>query len=97
QPPLYNIKHGKTTKYVLTDEDRDAYLASLPDTVKAEVSRNKGLGEMDPSELCETTMDINNRTLIQITIEDAIEADKAFDVLMGEEVEPRRIFGYIGG
>ncbi|MEG0977012.1 MAG: DNA topoisomerase (ATP-hydrolyzing) subunit B [Bacilli bacterium] len=92
QPPLYNIKHGKTTKYVLTDEDRDAYLASLPDTVKAEVSRNKGLGEMDPSELCETTMDINNRTLIQITIEDAIAADKAFDVLMGEEVEPRRKF-----
>ncbi len=92
QPPLYNIKHGKTTKYVLTDEERDEYLASLPETTKVEVSRNKGLGEMNPEELCDTTMNIEHRTLVQITIEDAIAADKAFEILMGEDVEPRKKF-----
>ena len=92
QPPLYNIKHGKTTKYVLTDEERDEYLASLPETTKVEVSRNKGLGEMNPEELCDTTMNIEHRTLVQITIEDAIAADKAFEVLMDEDVEPRKKF-----
>ena len=70
----------------------EEYLASLPVNVKPEVSRNKGLGEMDPDELCETTMNIENRTLLQITIEDAMAADRAFEILMGEEVEPRRKF-----
>ena len=95
QPPLYNIKHGKTTKYVLNQEERDEYIKNLLEqnpNVKYEVSRNKGLGEMDAHELCDTTMNIENRTLIQITIDDAIMADQAFETLMGEEVEPRRKF-----
>jgi DNA gyrase subunit B len=94
QPPLFNIKYGKTTKYVLNEDERDEYLATLPENVRSrvEVGRNKGLGEMDPQELCDTTMNIENRTLVQIKLEDAMEADKAFNVLMGEEVEPRRKF-----
>ena len=95
QPPLFNIKHGKTTKYVLNEEERDAYIAELLEknpNIKYEVSRNKGLGEMDAHELCDTTMNIENRTLIQITIDDAIRADQVFETLMGEEVEPRRQF-----
>ena len=92
QPPLYKITHGKSFHYVLTDEEKDAYLATLPANVKPEISRNKGLGEMDAPELCSTTMDINNRTLIQVRLEDAMEADSVFSVLMGEEVEPRRKF-----
>ena len=95
QPPLFNIKHGKTTKYVLNKEERDEYISKLLEqnpNIKYEVSRNKGLGEMDAHELCDTTMNIENRTLIQITIDDAIMADQAFETLMGEEVEPRRKF-----
>ncbi len=94
QPPLYNIKHGKTTKYALNDEELNAYMSTLPENVraKAEVGRNKGLGEMDAHELCDTTMNIENRTLLKVTIEDAILADKVFETLMGEEVEPRREF-----
>ena len=95
QPPLYKIKHGKTIKYVLTDEERDEYVNDLllknPNT-KYEVSRNKGLGEMDPDELCDTTMNIDHRTLVQITIDDALQANEIFETLMGEEVEPRRKF-----
>ncbi len=95
QPPLFNIKHGKTTKYVLNAEERDKYIKQLLEqnpNIKYEVSRNKGLGEMDAHELCDTTMNIENRTLIQITIDDAIMADQTFETLMGEEVEPRRKF-----
>lgn len=92
QPPLYCIKHGKTIKYVLTDEERDEYLATLPENTKRDVSRMKGLGEMDAEELNETTMDIEKRVLRQITVEDAIAADDVFSKLMGEEVAPRREF-----
>ena len=92
QPPLYKITHGKTFKFVLTDEEKDEYLASLPSTVKPIVNRNKGLGEMDKEELCDTTMNIEHRTLRKITIEDAMLADQVFETLMGEEVEPRREF-----
>ena len=92
QPPLYKITHGKTFKFVLTDEEKDAYIASLPSTTKYTVNRNKGLGEMDKEELCDTTMNIEHRTLRKITIEDAILADQVFETLMGEEVEPRRKF-----
>jgi DNA gyrase subunit B len=92
QPPLYNIKVGKNTVYALDENERDAYLATLPENVKAEVGRNKGLGEMDPQELCDTTMNIEHRTLVQIKLEDAMDADRAFNILMGEEVEPRRKF-----
>lgn len=92
QPPLYCIKHGKTIKYVLTDEERDEYLANLAPNVKYEVGRMKGLGEMDAEELNETTMDINKRVLRQITVDDTMAADEIFNKLMGEEVEPRREF-----
>ena len=92
QPPLYSIKHGKVTKYVLNDDEKDAYLATLNPNVKPLIQRMKGLGEMDADELNETTMDINHRVLRKITVDDTIEADAAFSKLMGEEVEPRRQF-----
>ena len=92
QPPLFCIKHGKTIKYVLDPEERDAYLATLNPNTKYEIKRMKGLGEMDAEELNETTMDINHRILRKITVDDTIEADAAFSKLMGEEVEPRRQF-----
>ncbi len=92
QPPLYNIRHGKKTKYVLNEEERKAYVESLGENTKYDISRNKGLGEMDAAELWETTMDPSQRNLVQVTIEDAIKADLVFEKLMGEEVAPRREF-----
>lgn len=92
QPPLYVIKHGKTIKYVLDENERDEYLKTLSPNTKYDIMRMKGLGEMDAEELNETTMDIEKRTLRQITVEDAIEADEIFNKLMGEDVEPRREF-----
>ena len=94
QPPLFRIMHGKTRKYVLNEEEKENYLMSLPENVraKAEIARMKGLGEMDAEELNETTMDINKRILRKISVDDAILADQIFTKLMGEEVEPRRKF-----
>ena len=92
QPPLYSIKHGKNIKYVLNDEERDAYLATLPENTKYEIGRMKGLGEMDPEELRETTMNIDSRTLKRVELHEAMQADEIFQILMGEEVEPRRKF-----
>ena len=94
QPPLFRIMHGKTRKYVLTDQEKEQYLASLPENVRAraEIARMKGLGEMDAEELNETTMDINKRILKKITVDDCILADQVFETLMGDEVEPRRKF-----
>lgn len=92
QPPLFVIKHGKTIKYVLNEQERDEYLKTLSPNTKYEISRMKGLGEMDAEELNETTMDINRRVLRQITVDDAVAADEVFSKLMGEEVEPRREF-----
>ena len=92
QPPLYSIKHGKTIKYVLDEKERDEYLATLPENTKYEIGRMKGLGEMDPHELRATTMGIESRVLKQIDLADAIQVDEIFQVLMGEEVEPRRKF-----
>ena len=92
QPPLFSIKHGKTIKYVLTEEEKNEYIASLSPNTRYEIGRMKGLGEMDAEELYETTMDIEKRVLRQITVEDTIAADEIFSTLMGEEVEPRRKF-----
>ena len=92
QPPLYSIKHGKNIKYVLDEAERDEYLATLPLNTKYEIGRMKGLGEMNPEELRETTMGIDKRILKQVTLDDAILADETFQLLMGEEVEPRRKF-----
>ena len=91
-PPLYKITYGKTIKYVLDDDEKDEYLATLPANAKPEISRNKGLGEMDPDELRDTTMAKETRILRQITVDDLQAADAAFEKLMGEEVEPRREF-----
>ena len=92
QPPLFVIKHGKTIKYVLNEQERDEYLATLSANTKYDIMRMKGLGEMDAEELNETTMDIEKRVLRQITVEDTMAADDVFSKLMGEEVEPRRNF-----
>ena len=94
QPPLFRIMHGKTRKYVLNDEEKEAYLDSLPEAVRnrAEIARMKGLGEMDAEELNETTMDIEKRVLRKITVDDCVAADAIFEKLMGDEVEPRRSF-----
>ena len=92
QPPLYSIKHGKTIKYVLDDDGLNDYLKTLPENAKPEIGRMKGLGEMDPVELRDTTMSIESRVLKRIDLEDAVQADEIFQILMGEDVEPRRKF-----
>lgn len=92
QPPLYKVVYGKNIKYVLTDEELAEYRASLPPNAKPIVNRFKGLGEMDAIDLRETTMHNEHRVLKRITVEDAMEADKVFTDLMGEDVLPRKEF-----
>ena len=91
-PPLYKLSRGKTTRVAYSDEQRDEVSAELrgENNAKVEISRFKGLGEMDPHELWETTMDPEKRTLRRITLEDARRADEIFTILMGEQVEPRK-------
>ena len=92
QPPLFKISSGSQERYVFSDEQKDAVLAEWAERKNVNVQRYKGLGEMNPDQLATTTMQPGKRILLQVKLEDAIEADRIFTMLMGEEVEPRRRF-----
>ncbi|OPY21596.1 MAG: DNA gyrase subunit B [Methanomethylovorans sp. PtaU1.Bin073] len=91
QPPLYRIKKGQAEHYVYSDRELNAKLKEIGDK-GVNIQRYKGLGEMNPGQLWETTMNPETRTILQVTLEDAVAADEMFSVLMGDEVEPRKNF-----
>ena len=90
QPPLFKVSKGKRHEYAFSDEERDAFIEEMG--ANCDIQRYKGLGEMDPDQLWETTMDPATRTMLRVTLEDAMEADETFSILMGDKVEPRREF-----
>ena len=92
QPPLYKVSQGRKDRYTYSDKELEEVLAELPQQPKPGIQRYKGLGEMNPEQLWDTTMNPETRTFLQVTLDDAIEADETFEMLMGEKVEPRRLF-----
>ncbi|HQB18627.1 MAG TPA: toprim domain-containing protein, partial [Candidatus Pacearchaeota archaeon] len=92
QPPLYKIQQGKDFKYVYFEDEKEKVLKEFKSDAKISIQRYKGLGEMNPDQLWETTMNPEQRVLLQVKIDDAIEADRTFDILMGKEVTPRKKF-----